>query len=239
MTSIDASQLLRPGLLHGLSVALARVPFDGGPDGSLAGAVGAACSRLGARVFDVEMEAGRAAPPDGAELEEKVDRLLADACSLELLVVDGAQLFAHALATASLEPPEPASKRATAALGVCLEESWNVTHAVVNRAFLAGGRRGRIVYLAPARDAGEHAHAACSGLENLARTLSIEWARRGITTVTVVPASSSAGDVAGGLAALVAYLASPAGAYFSGCLLDLSGLGLAPLSRSSRRTARR
>ena len=72
----------------------------------------------------------------------------------------------------------------------------------------------------PRPDAGEHAPAACAGLENLARTLSIEWARHGITTVTIAPgAETPAGEVA----ALTAYLASPAGAYFSGCLLDLRG----------------
>ncbi len=81
-------------------------------------------------------------------------------------------------------------------------------------------KAGRIVYLAPAPDAGAPAPAACAGLENLARTLSIEWARHGITTVTVAPGVRT---TAGEVAALTAYLASPAGAYFSGCLLDLRG----------------
>ena len=69
-------------------------------------------------------------------------------------------------------------------------------------------------------DSAEHADAACAGLENLARTLSIEWARHGITPVTIAPGASAMGEAA----ALVAYLASPAGAYFSGCLLDLPGV---------------
>ncbi|HXO18740.1 MAG TPA: hypothetical protein VOA87_02320, partial [Thermoanaerobaculia bacterium] len=79
---------------------------------------------------------------------------------------------------------------------------------------------GRIVYLAPAADTGEHAGAARAGLENLARTLSVEWARHAITAVTIAPGSAT---TAGEVARLVAYLASPAGAYFSGCLLDLRG----------------
>ncbi len=42
-----------------------------------------------------------------------------------------------------------------------------------------------------------------------------------ITAVTIAPgAATTAGEVA----ALTAYLASPAGAYFSGCLLDLRGV---------------
>ena len=87
-------------------------------------------------------------------------------------------------------------------------------------AFIPGGRGGRIVYLAPAPGAGAHAPAARAALENLARTLSIEWARHGITAVTI-----GAGDAsrASELASLAAYLGSEAGAYFSGCMLDLAG----------------
>jgi NAD(P)-dependent dehydrogenase (short-subunit alcohol dehydrogenase family) len=242
MTRIDASQLLRPGLLQGVSIVLAGAPPGADAGLSLSGAVGAACAGLGARVLELPVQSDRAGGAEELELDRAVDRLLADAGSLELLVIDGAALFSYALAAAAVGV---GSEPATAALGACLDTSWHVTHAVVNRAFLPGGRGGRIVYLTPARDAGEHAEAACSGLENLARTLSIEWARHGITTIAVVPASSgSVGEDAGGqVAALVAYLASPAGAYFSGCLLDLSGVGLAgsgaALSRSSRRTARR
>ncbi len=83
-----------------------------------------------------------------------------------------------------------------------------------------GAAGGRVVST-PAPDAGEYATAARAGLENLARTLSIEWARCGIATVAIAPGESTA---ASEVAALVAYLASPAGAYFSGCLLDLRGV---------------
>ena len=99
----------------------------------------------------------------------------------------------------------------------------------VNLAFLRTSSvdwRRRIVYLAPAPGAdrsevGQQADAARAGLENLARTLSIEWARHEITLVTIAPGDTTA---AGEVAALTAYLASPAGAYFSGCLLDLRGV---------------
>jgi hypothetical protein len=93
---------------------------------------------------------------------------------------------------------------------------------VVNLAFLAGDG-GRIVYLAPSAADGEFSDAAGAALENLIRTLSVEWARHDVTAVTIVPgAQSTANEVAG----LVAYLASPAGAYFSGCRLDLGGAPL-------------
>ncbi|MBA2349763.1 MAG: hypothetical protein H0V81_15890 [Solirubrobacterales bacterium] len=79
-------------------------------------------------------------------------------------------------------------------------------------------RGGQIVFIAPAPGAGRHAGAARSGLENLARTLSTEWARHGITTVAILPGDTT-GEAA--LADLVAWLCSPAGAYLSGTALTL------------------
>jgi len=179
--------------------------------------VSEACTELGAHV---QMCAPVAA--EEAIVDELVIAAVAECGSLDLLVVDGAGLFTHGIADIG---------DARAALRICLDATWNVTRAVVNLAFLgaepsssdrpgSGSATRRIVYLAPASDAGEHAGAARAGLENLARTLSIEWARHGITLVTIAPGEATA---AGEVAALCAYLASPAGAYFSGCLLDLRG----------------
>jgi NAD(P)-dependent dehydrogenase (short-subunit alcohol dehydrogenase family) len=148
-----------------------------------------------------------------------VEAALAEARSIDLLVLDCASVFAAARSGG--EDRDGADPGAREALRVCLDWSWSVTHAVVNAAFLPADRGGRIVYLAPAPDAGEHADAARAGLENLARTLSIEWARHGITPVAIAPGAGAQG--AGEMAALTAYLASPAGSYFSGCLLDLRG----------------
>jgi NAD(P)-dependent dehydrogenase (short-subunit alcohol dehydrogenase family) len=226
MSTIDASELLRPGLLQGVSVVLAgaqAASTSAKAAASLAGEVGAACAGLGARVLELPLE-GYSLSAGGSEpeLEGAAERLLADASGEPVvLVIDGAGLFAHAFASAG---SGGGSAAARIALRVCLDASWSATHALVNRVFLPDGRGGRIVYLSPGGDAGEHASAARSGLENLARTLSIEWARHRITTVAVIPASGTTGEAARQVAALVAYLASPAGAYFSGCLLDLSGL---------------
>jgi NAD(P)-dependent dehydrogenase (short-subunit alcohol dehydrogenase family) len=49
----------------------------------------------------------------------------------------------------------------------------------------------------------------------------VEWARHSITVVAIAPGAASTAEE---VAALCAYLASPAGAYFSGCLLDLRGV---------------
>ncbi len=74
---------------------------------------------------------------------------------------------------------------------------------------------GLIVLLAPP-PGDAHAVAARAGLENLTRTLSTEWARHGIRAVAVLQGGDETAT-----AELVAYLASPAGAYFSGCAITL------------------
>ena len=74
---------------------------------------------------------------------------------------------------------------------------------------------GLIILLSPP-PANPHAEAARAGLENLARTLSIEWARHDTRTVTVHQNARPHET-----AELVAFLASRAGAYYAGCALTL------------------
>jgi hypothetical protein len=72
---------------------------------------------------------------------------------------------------------------------------------------------GKLLLIAPPPlDAA--AEAARAGLENLARTLSIEWARFGIRTAALLPGEAT--DPAE-VAELAAFLASRAGDYYSGC----------------------
>ena len=74
--------------------------------------------------------------------------------------------------------------------------------------------------IAPAEDPGdEFVAAARAALENLARTLSIEWARYGITAVAIAPAAGARDE---DVALLSAYLVSGAGDYFSGCRFELA-----------------
>lgn len=204
---LDASTLLRPGLLDGVHVLVASAAEDApaattGMHAHFADAVSASCSAVGARV-----SAWRAQDTVPADVDE--------------LVVDGDALFARAGAS-------PCDARD--ALRDCLDGAWEATRAVANAAFIDGGRPGRVVYLAPvaaadrSRDA-THADAARAGLENLARTLSIEWARYAITLVTVAAGEHT---TAGEVAAVTAFLASPAGAYYSGCLFDLRGVAPGP-----------
>jgi lipopolysaccharide/colanic/teichoic acid biosynthesis glycosyltransferase len=91
---------------------------------------------------------------------------------------------------------------------------------VANGALIPAGA-GAIVLIGPRPDAGAHTEAVAAALENLARTLSVEWARYGISATAVVPgARTSAED----LATLIAFLCSVAGAYCSGCRFDLDAI---------------
>lgn len=90
-----------------------------------------------------------------------------------------------------------------------LDEAFVATRAVAN-AWIAAERGGKVVLVAPRDDGPQRA-----ALENLARTLSVEWARFGIRPTAVLPGSDE--DVG----ELVAFLASPAGDYYSGCAFAL------------------
>jgi hypothetical protein len=175
---MDATLLLRPGLLAGRVVAL------GG------GALGAPLAALGAR-------------------------------TLALPVVEDEQVMAAAApvdADVLLHDLRPAfGMGGHDALRATLGTAWVAIRAVANAAFIPGERGGKITLIAPppGDDAAAGVRAAA---ENLARTLSIEWARHRIRTVAITPGPRTTDAQ---LAALAAYLASPAGDYFSGCRLAL------------------
>ena len=110
--------------------------------------------------------------------------------------------------------PAAASRGLTAGL----EGAWNAARAVAN-AVWRPGEGGKLVLLGARPRDGAHAAALGAALENTARTLSIEWARYAIRSTAVLPGDGTTDDE---VAALVAYLASPAGDYFSGCAFSLS-----------------
>jgi len=103
-------------------------------------------------------------------------------------------------------------------LRAALDGAWSAVLAVAGEHRPAGGEGGKIVLVAPRTDAGEHATAAAAALENLARTLGVEWARHGVRATAIAPGPRT-DDAA--VAQLVAFLASAAGEYFSGCRFDL------------------
>jgi hypothetical protein len=90
---------------------------------------------------------------------------------------------------------------------------WVAVREVATGALIPGGNGGKIVLIAPSGQG-----AAQAGFENLSRTLSVEWARHGVTVVTVAPGTHAAAD---DVAEFVCYLVSPAGDYFSGARFDM------------------
>jgi len=133
-------------------------------------------------------------------------------------------------------------------VGLNLEGTWLMTHAVATRAMIpAGGGKVINVTLSPHHGLPgmTHSSAARAAVENMTRTLSIEWARFNIRLTAI--ASGHFGTEAlkkypkpvyEGVAAtvplgrlgdpaeqawLVAYLASPAGDYHSGSILTVDG----------------
>jgi NAD(P)-dependent dehydrogenase (short-subunit alcohol dehydrogenase family) len=123
---------------------------------------------------------------------------------IDTLVVDAGRLFGDG---------------GLAGLRAALDGAWGTVHEVATEHWLSqGGAAGKLVLVAPRGDAGEHARAAAAGLESLARTLAVEWARHGVRATVVVPGARTTGDELG---ALVAFLASAGGEYFSGCRFDL------------------
>jgi NAD(P)-dependent dehydrogenase (short-subunit alcohol dehydrogenase family) len=215
MSTVDASRMLRPGLLDGAGVLIAEPPaaHEGGE--GLGDAVEGACAALDARVLRCVVLAGTSHERQEAASDEAVAAALAQLPSIDVLVVDAAGLFESERAGGG----DSGAESAGAALLGCMQAAWTVTRAAFNLAFLPA-QQGRVVYLAPRSDAGMHSGPALASLENLARTLSIEWSRHRVTAVTIAPGRLTPADE---VAAIAAYLASPAGAYFSGCLLDLRG----------------
>lgn len=153
-------------------------------------------------------------PPD-PQLAERLQGLGAELASAQ---DTGAGALVLDCSAWSAPPGEPGPGGAQPLLDQ-LNAVWSSVLAAAVEGFISGGQGGRIVFIAPARGASP----VTAALENLARTLSVEWARHSITVVTLVPGSDTR---AKDLASLVAYLLSPAGAYFSGARLDLD-----PLSR--------
>lgn len=186
--------VLRPGVLEGLTVC---VVGDGAAERERAAA-------LGARVVTVDGDLGD---------EDAVGLAVGALGPIDVLVVDAASEYADA------GGGMPGLRRA-------VDDGWNVVRAVVNAGWTedaevagdeagdAAVRGGKVVFLAPVADAGEHANAVGAALENAARTLSVEWARFGIRITAVRPRAGAAADER---AELVAFLASPAGDYFTGC----------------------
>jgi citronellol/citronellal dehydrogenase len=127
--------------------------------------------------------------------------------------------------------------------------TWLMTHAVATRAFIPEARGGKVISVTLSPHHGlpgmAHSSAARAAVENLTRVLSIEWARHQIRLTALAAGHFEteaiqkypkpvAENVARTVplqrmgqpeehAWLVAYLASPAGDYYSGAVITLDG----------------
>jgi hypothetical protein len=179
---------LRDGLLEGRAVVLA---------GGVSDAVRERLAALGARV-EVMSDGERL-----GEDEERVGEWAQALTPLHAIVYDAGSTFADG---------------GEAGLTDSLERGWVTVREVANGALIPGDEPSKVVMLGPRPDAGPLADAARAGLESLARTLSVEWARYGVTAALVAPGASSTDEE---VAELVCFLVSPAGEYLSGCRLEL------------------
>ena len=158
--------------------------------------VAAACAALGARTLTLDVDLLD---------EEAVTAAAAELGPVGTLVCDATPGFV-------------AAGGGVEGLAAGLEGAWNAARAVTN-AIWRPGEGGKLTLLGPRPRDGAHAPALGAALENAARTLSIEWARYAIRSTAVLPADATSDEE---IATLIAYLASPAGDYFSGCAFALS-----------------
>ena len=218
LASLGATVVVCGRRIEPLDETVAKCPDDG------------ACEAV---VCDIREEEQVAALVDGVlERHGRIDTLVNNA---------GGQFMSPA------EDISPKGFRTVLTLNV--EGTWLMTHAVATKAMIpAGGGKIVNVTLSPHHGLPGMAHssAARAAVENLTRVLSIEWARFDIK-LTALAIGHFATEtlrtkypkpVVEGVARtvplgrlgqeeeaawLVAYLASPAGDYFSGAVLTLDG----------------
>jgi len=172
-----------------------------------------------------------------------VDSVLADHGRIDLLVNNAGGQF--------LTPAEditPKGFRTVIRLNV--EGTWLMTHAVATKAMIPSGSGGKIVNVTISPHNGlpgmAHSSAARAAVENLTRVLSIEWSRFGIKLNSIAAGQFGTETLRtkypqavvehleqtiplGRLgtedefAWAVAYLASPAGDFYSGSILTIDG----------------
>jgi hypothetical protein len=160
-------------------------------------------TRLLLAAADPPSRFGEAVIARAAELRAAVDRKVVDPTGDELPAADAGVVVWDG---ASVAGPRDV-----------LDGGWLALRPAAG-AWIAAGRPGLMILLAPPPgDAG--AEAARAGLENLARTLSIEWARHGIRPVAILPGEATEPE---DVAEIAAYLASRAGDYYSGCAFHLA-----------------
>ncbi|MGH2989678.1 MAG: SDR family oxidoreductase [Solirubrobacterales bacterium] len=179
---------------------------------------------------------------DADAVEALVDGVLARHERLDVLVNNAGGQF--------LSPAEAISPKGfRTVLELNIQGTWQMTHTAATRAFIPQ-RSGKVVSVTLSPHQGMpgmvHSGAARAAVENMMRTLSIEWARFNVRLCAVAAGQfdtevlrtkypkqvteNVARTVPLGrlgtpeeMAWLIAYLASPAGDFFSGTVLTIDG----------------
>ena len=255
MAERPTSRIFAPGLLEGQVCVVSGAGTGIGRATALElaslGATVVGCGRrdepLQGMVAEVEGAGGKA-EFEAMDIrdDEAVDRLMDGVLErhgrIDLLVNNAGGQF--------LSPAEAISPKGfRTVIELNVQGTWQMTHAAATKAFIPQ-EKGKIVSITVSPHQGfpgmVHTGAARAAVENMMRTLSVEWARFGVRTVAVAvgqfdtetlrtkyPAAvveNVAGTVPLGrlgteeeMAWLVAYLASPAGDFYSGCVITIDG----------------
>jgi citronellol/citronellal dehydrogenase len=249
------SQIFAPGLLAGQVCVVSGAGSGLGRATAIElaalGATVVGCGRrpepLAETVEAIEAAGGKASSEsldirDEEAVEKLFDGVLERHGRVDLLVNNaGGQFMSPA------EAITPKGFRTVIELNV--EGTWLMTHAAATKAFIPQ-EGGKVISVTLSPHNGMpgmvHSGAARAAVENMMRTLSIEWARFGIKLCAVAPGqfgtetfrtkypkvvtenverSIPAGRVGEPeeMAWLIAYLASPAGDFFSGAVLTIDG----------------
>ena len=253
--ALEGSRIFAPGLLEGSVCVVSGAGTGLGRETALElarlGATVVGCGRrpepLEEMVAAVEPLAGRAESVamdirDEDAVERLFDGVLARHRRLDVLVNNaGGQFLSPA------EAISPKGFRTVIELNVL--GTWLMTHAAATKAFIPQ-ERGKVLSVTLSPHNGMpgmvHSGAARAAVENMMRTLSVEWARFGIRTCAVaagqfdtetlrtkyprevveaVPRTVPIGRLGTEeeMAWLIAYLASPAGDFFSGTTITIDG----------------
>jgi citronellol/citronellal dehydrogenase len=255
MADSSHSQVFRDGLLEGEVCVVSGAGSGLGREAALELArLGAVVVGCGRRQEPLEETAALAAELPGSfehetldiREEEPVGRffdgLLERHGRLDVLVNNAGGQF--------LSPAEAITPKGfRTVIDLNVQGTWLMTHAAASKAFIPqGGGKVLSVTLSPhnGMPGMVHSGAARAAVENMMRTLAIEWARFGIKTVALAAGQFATETLltkypqvvvdnlersipigrAGRpeeLAWLVAYLASPAGDFFSGTTITLDG----------------
>jgi citronellol/citronellal dehydrogenase len=251
----SASRIFRPGLLEGQVCVVSGMGTGLGRATAVElAALGATVVGCGRRAEPLEeaasaiREAGGAAESQPMDIRDAdavdglFDRVLERHGRLDVLVNNAGGQFLSPAETIS-----PKGFRTVVELNV--QGTWQMTHAAATKAFIPQ-RSGKVISVTLSPHHGmpgmAHSGAARAAVENMMRTLSIEWARFNIKLCAVaagqfdteVLRTKYPKEVAENvvrtvplqrlgtpeeMAWLVAYLASPAGDFMSGCVVTVDG----------------